>query len=144
MEKKTWEIHSLLDDNLDIAEQTLNEIKKQGEQINSSDESISNIEYLSKQGEKLLNRMSSFFYRIYYKPEEISFRDVKPREEGFEEIKWENNTFNEKLLKLKEIGLEIGENLDKQNKELEDLGVKVDNNSSNMKNNIKKIKKIMG
>lgn len=144
MEKKTWDIHSLLDDNLDIAEQTLNQIKKQGEQINSSDESISNIEYLSKQGEKLLDRMSSFFYRLYYKPEEVNFRDVAPREEGFEEIKWENNTFNEKLLKLKEIGLEIGENLDKHNKELEELGVKVDNNSSNMKNNIKKIKKIMG
>ena len=144
MEKKIWEIDSILDENLDIAEQTLNQIKKQGEQINSSDESISNIEYLSKQGEKLLNRMSSFFYRIYYKPGEINLRDVKHKEEGFEEIKWENNTFNEKLQKLKEIGLEIGENLDKQNKELEDLGVKVDNNSSNMKNNIKKIKKIMG
>ena len=99
----------------------------------------SNIEYLSKQGEKLLNRMSSFFYRIYYKPKKLVL-EMWNLEEGFEEIKWENNTFNEKLQKLKEIGLEIGENLDKQNKELEDLGVKVDNNSSNMKNNIKKIK----
>ena len=144
MEKKTWEINGILDENIEIAEQTLIQIKKQGEQITNSEETVNNIQYLSIHGEKILNRMSSFFYRIFYKPQEINFRDINPKEEEFEEIKWENNNFYQKMEKLKQLGLEIGENLDKQNKDLEKLGIKVDNNSVSINKNIKKIKNIMG
>ena len=144
MEKKTWEINGILDENIEIAEQTLIQIKKQGEQITNSEETVNNIQYLSTHGEKILNRMSSFFYRIFYKPQEINFRDINPKEEEFEEIKWENNNFYQKMEKLKQLGLEIGENLDKQNKDLENLGIKVDNNSVSINKNIKKIKNIMG
>jgi hypothetical protein len=139
---KLINVDTLLDENLEIAENTLSQLEIQEEQLNNAEYSILNIEYYSKKSKDILKRMGSFFKRVWYRPVEI---DVTREYDHIQmdEIDKEVKNFEDKLSCLKTVGLKIGETLDKQNVLLENLDYNVDKNKSFIDKNNTKINRLL-
>tara|TARA_B100000795_G_C22576749_1_gene352194 strand:+ start:178 stop:633 length:456 start_codon:yes stop_codon:yes gene_type:complete len=140
---------NLLDENLEIAELTLAQIEKQGNQIENVEESITYTEYISKKSSKVINRMTSFFNRLLIR--QITYiYDRQPDTNNFSK-KYNTNINNHnvnnciftKIDRLKEISLEMNSNINNQNDKLNNLELGMDTNNNIISNNSKKIKKIL-
>ena len=141
------ELNSILDENILIAEQTHCELENQGQQIEDMERKLINIEYITRKGKDILNRMQSFFHRFrtqqittIFSPTEssIQMNEISP-----EDLFVSNDTTLNKLDRLKKLGLKIGEELDDQNIKLDKMDIEIDKNSSYQKKNVEKINKIL-
>lgn len=142
---KLINVDTLLDENLEIAENTLSQLEIQEEQLINSDYSLLNIEYYSRKSKDILKRMGSFFKRLWYRPVEVDVTreyDHVQMDEIHEEVKNFEN-FEDKLSRLKTVGLKIGETLDNQNVLLENLDCNVDKNKSFIDKNNTKINRLL-
>ena len=141
------DINTLLEQNLEVAEQTLRLLKEQEEQLNNSTNSLSNIEYYSKKSKDILKRMDGFFKRLWHRPVDIDIEkeyNLIQMDEIIEEKKSsEGGEILDKLGKLKEMGIKIGENLDNQNIMLEKIDFETDKNKSYLDKNNRKINKLL-
>ena len=141
------EINSILDENIEIATRTKNKLEFQGEQIDNVESKLINIEYLTKKGKEIINRMSSFFHRFRTAP--INYNDniidstIQMEEIDESKLFVRDESTIGKLNRLKKIGLKIGEELDEQNIKLDKMDIDVDRNKSYFKKNVEKINKIL-
>ena len=142
---KLTNVDNLLDENLEIAENTLSQLEIQEEQLNNAEYSLLNIEYYSRKSRDILKRMENFFKRVWYRPVEVDisreYNYVQMDEIDKEIDKFEK--FEDKLERLKTVGLKIGETLDKQNIILENLDYNVDKNKSFIDKNNNKINRLL-
>ena len=142
---KLTNVDTLLDENLEIAENTLSQLEIQEEQLNNAEYSMLNIEYYSKKSRDILKRMEGFFKRIWYRPVEVDisreYNYVQMDEIDKEVDRVEN--YEGKLQRLKTLGLKIGNSLDKQNILLENLDCNVDKNKSFIDKNNTKINRFL-
>ena len=136
----------LLQDNIEIANQTLIELKNQDQQFINMDESLSNIEYFSKKSKDIIKRMGGFFKRIWLSPVSLDlekeYKFITLETEKEEQIK-DNENFDDNLEKLKNISLEIGNILDKHNTCLDKMDFNIDKNKSYINKNNRKINKLL-
>jgi hypothetical protein len=138
---------SLVEENLQIAKETLNQLKHQDEQLNSVNKSLFNIEYYSQKSKDILKRMDTFFKRLWYRPVSVDIT----REYNIIQMKdMELNTTNNKeinmmdsLNQIKEIGIQIGDTLDSQNALINNLDIEVDKNKSFLDKNNRKINNLL-
>ena len=147
METTKIQCESLVEENLQIAKETLNQLKHQDEQLNSVNKSLSNIEYYSQKSKDILKRMDTFFKRLWYRPVTVDIT----REYNLIQMKdIELNTTNNKeinmmdsLNQIKEIGIQIGDTLDSQNVLINNLDIEVDKNKSFLDKNDRKINNLL-
>tara|TARA_B100000963_G_C22118268_1_gene447937 strand:+ start:76 stop:525 length:450 start_codon:yes stop_codon:yes gene_type:complete len=147
METTKIQCESLVEENLQIAKETLNQLKHQDEQLNSVNKSLSNIEYYSQKSKDILKRMDTFFKRLWYRPVTVDIT----REYNLIQMKdIELNTTNNKeinmmdsLNQIKEIGIKIGDTLDSQNILINNLDIEVDKNKSFLDKNDRKINNLL-
>lgn len=147
METTKIQCESLVEENLQIAKETLNQLKHQDEQLNSVNNSLFNIEYYSQKSKDILKRMDTFFKRLWYRPVSVDIT----REYNLIQMKdIELNTTNNKeinmmdsLNQIKEIGIEIGDTLDSQNVLINNLDIEVDKNKSFLDKNNRKINNLL-
>ena len=141
------EINSILDENIEIANKTKNQLEYQGEQIENVETKLINIEYLTSKGKEIINRMSSFFHRFRTPPvtynDNVNESTIQMDEIQPSELFVSQETTLAKLNRLKKIGLKIGEELDEQNIKLDKMDIDVDRNKSYFKKNVEKINKIL-
>ena len=147
METTKIQCESLVQENLQIAKETLNQLKHQDEQLNSVNKSLFNIEYYSQKSKDILKRMDTFFKRLWYRPVSVDIT----REYNVIQMKdIELNTTNNKeinimdsLNQIKEIGIQIGDTLDSQNALINNLDIEVDKNKSFLDKNNRKINNLL-
>ena len=147
---RNLESQKLLNENIEIAYQTLSELKNQDEQFNEMGNSLSNIEYYSEKSKNILRRLSSVIKRFWYKSEDIEL-DREYVKLNTENVKLDvdkikkntNNSFQDKLDLLKNIGIQIGDKLDEQNNLLINMDSDIERNDSFLKKNNQKINKLI-
>ena len=145
---RNLESQKLLNENIEIAYQTLSELKNQDEQFNEMGNSLSNIQYYSEKSKNILRRLSSVIKRFWYKSEDIEL-DREYVKLNTENVKLDvdkvkkNNAFQDKLDLLKNIGLQICDKLDEQNSLLINMDSDVERNDSFFKKNNQKINKLI-
>ena len=136
----------ILNENLEIANRTLEVLSNQERQLINVEDSLFNIEYYSKKSKDILKRMEGFFKRLWYRPvdvdETIDYNVIQMDEVNRVNID-KNEDFITKLEKLKDVGLKIGESLDKQNIILDKLDVETDKNKSFISKNNRKINNLL-
>lgn len=141
------EVNSILDENIEIAEKTRNQLQNQGSQIDNIGDRLINIEYITSKGKEIINRMSSFFHRFRTKQlnvtanvteEPIIMEEINPSQ-----LFVKNDTTLNKLNRLKKIGIKIGEEIDEQNIKFDKMDIEMDKNKSYLKKNVEKINKIL-
>ena len=144
-DRKKCNSEDLIDENLDIANQTLEVLKNQEKQLNDVEDSLFNIEYYSRKSKDILKRMEGFFKRLWYRPVEVDeTRDFNVIQmDAIEHTNYGNMDILDKLGELKNVGLKIGESLDNQNKILDKLDVDVDKNKSYINKNNRKINNLL-
>ena len=144
-DRKKCNSEYLIDENLEIANQTLEVLKSQEKQLNIVEDSLFNIEYYSRKSKDILKRMDGFFKRLWYRPVEVDeTRDFNIIQmEALEKENYGNKCILDKLGELKNVGLRIGESLDNQNKILDKLDVGVDKNKSYIGKNNRKINNLL-
>ena len=107
---------------------------------------IFNIEYYSKKSKDILKRMEGFFKRLWYRPVEVD-ETIDYNVIQMDEVNQVNvdkkEDFITKLEKLKDVGLKIGESLDKQNIILDKLDMETDKNKSFIDKNNRKINNLL-
>ena len=142
---RNLESQKLLNENIEIANQILSELKNQDEQFNEMGNSLSNIEYYSEKSKNILRRLSSVIKRFWYKSEDIELdreyvklnnENIKSDNHKFE--KNTNNSFQDKLNLLKKICIQIGDKIDEQNNLLINMDSDVEKNDLFLKKTIKK------
>jgi hypothetical protein len=141
------EVNSILDENIENATRTQNKLVFQGQQIENVELKLTNIEYFTKKGKEIINRMSSFFHRFRTPPvnytENIVDSTIQMNELDETSLFVSGETTLSKLNRLKKIGLQMGEELDEQNIKLDKMDLDVDKNNSYLKKNVEKINKIL-
>lgn len=141
------EVNSILDDNIEIATRTQNQLVYQGQQIENVELKLTNIEYFTNKGKEIIKRMSSFFHRLVTPP--VNYSDnvvdstIQMNEIDETSLFVPGETTLAKINKLKKIGLKMGEELDEQNIKLDKMDFDVDKNNSYFKKNVEKINKIL-
>ncbi len=140
------EVNSILDENIEIATRTKNQLFFQGQQIENVDLKLTNIEYFTNKAKEIINRMSSFFHRFRTSPvsytENVVDSQIQMSEIDESKLFVSGETTLSKLNRLKNIGLQMGEELDEQNIKLDKMDLDVDKNNSYFKKNVEKINKI--
>ena len=143
---RNLESQKLLNENIEIANQILSELKNQDEQFNEMGNSLSNIEYYSEKSKNILRRLSSVIKRFWYKSEDIELdrEYVKLNNENIKSDnhkleKNTNNSFQDKLNLLKKICIQIGDKIDEQNNLLIKMDSDVEKNDLFLKKNNQKI-----
>ena len=146
METTKIQCESLVEENLQIAKETLNQLKHQDEQLNSVNNSLFNIEYYSQKSKDILKRMEGFFKRLWYRPvevdETIDYNVIQMDEVNQVNLD-KNIDFMGKLEEIKGVGLKIGESLDRQNIILDKLDMDADKNKSFIDKNNRKINNLL-
>ena len=141
------EINSILDENIEIAENTKINLQNQGNQIDNINQRMINIEYITEKGKDIINRMSSFFHRfrttqLNFNPR-VTSEPIQMESLNSSDLFVQNDSTLARLDRLKKIGLKIGEVLDDQNIKLDRMDIDIDRNKSYINKNIEKIDKIL-
>lgn len=115
---------------------TLDKLHHQKSKIENVNNKLNNIETKLSYSEYLVNKMSSIFYNIYTNIFPSSFNDQSNHEKKTPNIKVINGDY---LENIKEINLQIGDELDLQNELLNNINNKADYNLSKVDQINKKI-----
>ena len=147
METTKVQCESLVEENLQIAKETLNQLKHQDEQLNSVNKSLSNIEYYSQKSKDILKRMDTFFKRLWYRPVTVDitkeYNIIQMKDIDLNTNKNKEVNIMDSLNQIKEIGIQIGDTLDSQNVLINNLDIEVDKNKSFLDKNNRKINNLL-
>lgn len=115
-----------------LAEKSLEELYYQGQIIDKIDNNIDNIEKNITLSEKIVNSMKSLYSRIMYSKNDNDSDIIQMSNPIYDiERQKDNEHFsNNPIETLKLINLKINEQLTNQNKNLEQINDKIDNNTT--------------
>merc|ERR1711935_1185205 len=145
------ELNIHLDEGIFLSDSIHNNIYSQKIQIENIDKSLDNINCYNKKAKQIINRMSSFFNKMD-NSEKIEKDNKKndsliyistTNQNNIQDNIIDETIINSKINHIKNISIEIGKSLEKQNNILDTIDLKIFNNKSKINKNIIQVKKLL-